>query len=203
MDERKISSPGANLVRTVGWFTAVFPLLLTVEPELALGEQLRSVQEQWSRVSQRGISYSLLRYLSDKSETKAQLAALSQAEILFNYLGDLDGLLPANSLFRMAREIRLSRSLQEQRGYWLEVNAAIFQRELWIDWSYNPHIHRQETVQKWVDTFMHWLQLSLQGCQTSGDKRDDGYTPTDFPLADLNDQTLDKISALLNKVDRS
>ena len=84
--------PDATLVRTVGWFTTVFPLLLTLPPQLDLGEQLQSVKEQLRGVPGHGIGYGLLRYLDPDAGVKEQLQTLPQAEILFNYLGRFGGI---------------------------------------------------------------------------------------------------------------
>ncbi|WP_052061456.1 non-ribosomal peptide synthase/polyketide synthase [Rhodococcoides fascians] len=86
--------PGADLGRTVGWFTSLFPVRLDltgidVDDALgggsALGDAVKAVKEQMLALPDRGMGWGLLRYLDRTSET--ELASLSTGQISFNYLG--------------------------------------------------------------------------------------------------------------------
>ncbi|MDV6301096.1 MULTISPECIES: non-ribosomal peptide synthase/polyketide synthase [Rhodococcus] len=86
--------PGADLGRTVGWFTSLFPVRLDltgidVDDALgggsALGDAVKAVKEQMLALPDRGMGWGLLRYLDPTSET--ELAPLSTGQISFNYLG--------------------------------------------------------------------------------------------------------------------
>lgn len=187
--------PGVNLVRTVGWFTTVYPLWLTL-PQSDIGNQLQAVKEQVRGVPNRGIGYGLLRYCGD-AEVRAKLEALPQAEVLFNYLGDLAGLVPPGSMFGLARELQLSRSPKGQRRYVLEVNAAVVEGQLQVEWSYGERMHRRETVERWANEMLRGVRSQINYHLSSN--RQPTTTSIDFPLANLNNQKLSKIAALLNK----
>lgn len=189
---------GVNLVRTVGWFTTVYPLLLSL-PQADIGKQLQAVKEQVRSVPNHGIGYGLLRYMSDGSKT--QLEAIPQAEVLFNYLGDLAGLVPVGSMFQMARELQLSRSPRGERRYVLEVNAAVVKGELQVEWSYSRELHRRETVQGWADKLMRGVRSQITHYLSPASPKETAVSSVDFPLANLNNQKLGKIAALLNKAD--
>ncbi|MGK7878412.1 MAG: amino acid adenylation domain-containing protein [Xenococcaceae cyanobacterium] len=191
---------GANLVRTVGWFTSVFPVTLTVEDDSDLGTALKSIKEQLRGVPNQGIGYGMLRYLSAAPDIAEKLKTLPQAEILFKYLGRMEQLLPEGSMFRLARELTLSRSSRDRQGYLVEINAFIIQNQLRIDWRYSKHIHQETTVQTMANDFVKVLRSLIAHCLSSNAG---GYTPTDFPLARLDEQKLSKLSNLLSKVDKS
>ncbi|MEU1984151.1 amino acid adenylation domain-containing protein [Nocardia sp. NPDC019395] len=86
--------PGADLSRTVGWFTAVHPVRLEL-PGIdlddafaggpAFGALVKSVKEQLLAVPDKGLGYGLLRYLNP--ETGARLPESVPGQISFNYLG--------------------------------------------------------------------------------------------------------------------
>ncbi|MBO0854769.1 MAG: amino acid adenylation domain-containing protein, partial [Nocardia sp.] len=90
--------PGADLSRTIGWFTSAFPVRLDLGGAdianafgggVAMGEIIKSVKEQLLAIPDRGIGYGLLRYLNP--DTAARLAAAgSPPQISFNYLGRTD-----------------------------------------------------------------------------------------------------------------
>ncbi|MEV7085112.1 amino acid adenylation domain-containing protein [Streptomyces sp. NPDC093085] len=81
---------GADLSRTVGWFTTIHPVRLdpgTLDPADA-GRALKRVKEQLRAVPDHGIGYGLLRHLNPT--TAPVLAALPTPQIGFNYLGRLE-----------------------------------------------------------------------------------------------------------------
>ncbi len=86
--------PGADLSRTLGWFTSMFPVRLDVagcdlEEAMAggaaAGRVVKAVKEQLRSVPDKGMGYGLLRYLNPG--TASELAALPTGQISFNYLG--------------------------------------------------------------------------------------------------------------------
>ena len=197
---------GTSLTRTVGWFTTVFPLMLTLPPsvpQLDRGELLQSVKAQLRQVPSHGIGYGILRYLAEDAEVTAQLQALPQSEILLNYLGDQSGLLPANSRFRLARELGLSRSPRGQRRYLLEVTAEIVQGQLQVKWVYSQSVHQRSMIKGWADALMVELRSLIAYYVSPESSPKNTVTPVDFPLANLTPQKLDKIAALLNAADAS
>ncbi|MGW5388459.1 amino acid adenylation domain-containing protein, partial [Nocardia sp. NPDC003963] len=89
--------PGADLSRTVGWFTTIFPVRFApagdIEDALAggpaLGAVLKSVKEELLSVPDKGIGYGLLRYMNPA--TADQLPATLPGQVSFNYLGRFGG----------------------------------------------------------------------------------------------------------------
>ena len=66
---REDIDPAADLTRTVGWFTALFPVLLEADPSWSAGETLSRIREQLQLTPNNGVGYGLLRYGSDNSVT--------------------------------------------------------------------------------------------------------------------------------------
>ncbi|SEF52696.1 non-ribosomal peptide synthase domain TIGR01720/amino acid adenylation domain-containing protein [Actinacidiphila yanglinensis] len=90
--------PGADLSRTVGWFTSMYPARVDVRGvDLAdvlaggpaAGRAVKRVKEQLRTVPDKGVGYGLLRYLNP--ETGPQLAEHPVPQIGFNYLGRISG----------------------------------------------------------------------------------------------------------------
>ncbi|HEU5471987.1 MAG TPA: amino acid adenylation domain-containing protein [Actinophytocola sp.] len=86
--------PGADLTRTVGWFTSIYPVRLdlgeidvdeAMAGGAAAGDAVKAIKEQLHAIPDHGLGYGLLRYLND--ETAAELAAHPAGQITFNYLG--------------------------------------------------------------------------------------------------------------------
>ncbi|MGW2715712.1 condensation domain-containing protein, partial [Streptomyces sp. NPDC001356] len=74
-----------DLSRTVGWFTSLHPVALTV-PAGDWGTALKSVKEQLRAVPDRGLGYGVLRHLA----RDATLTGTPTPGVSFNYLGRFD-----------------------------------------------------------------------------------------------------------------
>ncbi|WP_239118568.1 condensation domain-containing protein, partial [Paractinoplanes ferrugineus] len=74
--------PGADLSRTLGWFTTEYPVRLDLGDE-SPGDALRVVKERLRAVPDDGVGYGLLRW----SHPAAPLAGKPRPLIGFNYLG--------------------------------------------------------------------------------------------------------------------
>ncbi|MGW7823547.1 amino acid adenylation domain-containing protein [Streptomyces puniciscabiei] len=86
--------PGADLSRTVGWFTSMYPARVDVQGvDLtdvlaggpAAGTAIKQVKEQLRRIPDKGVGYALLRHLNPHTAT--ELAGYPAPQIGFNYLG--------------------------------------------------------------------------------------------------------------------
>lgn len=182
-----------DLSRTVGWFTTVFPILLNLEEACYPGEELKSVKEQLRRIPNRGIGYGLLRYLSGDAEIAAKLRSLPQAEVIFNYLGQVDQVFSGSSLFLLTKESSgPSHSLKGSRRYLLEVNGLVIGSQLQLNWTYSKNVHQRATVEGLAEDFLQALRSLIAHCQSPDAG---GFTPSDFPLAQLDQNELDEAFA--------
>jgi non-ribosomal peptide synthase protein (TIGR01720 family) len=175
---------------TVGWFTSVYPVLLEMpghdgEPLQAL----RGVKEQLRALPKRGIGYGLLRYAGGDSAEK--LRALPRAEIVFNYLGQLDRGLPEGSFFTRAGESSgRTRSPRGRRLHLLEIIGSVAAGRLRLEWTYGEGAHRRETVERLMADFGESLRLFIEQSRSSQAGKP---APPDFPLAGLSNEQLDDI----------
>src|SRR5207237_1180346 len=85
---------GADVSRTVGWFTTIFPVRLPLGAA-DVGARLRATKELLRAIPRRGLGYGVLRYL-DGAET---LRAQTTPDVVFNYLGQFDQMLAGSRLF--------------------------------------------------------------------------------------------------------
>ena len=186
-----------DLTRTVGWFTVAFPVVLDLKNADGPGEALKAVKEQLRRVPHRGLGYGLLRYLCQDEEVTKQLQALPQPEIGFNYMGQLDQALPGGSPFGPARESRgPDRSPQGRRNHLLDISGSIAGGQLRLEWIYSENLYRRATVEQMAQDFLEALRAIIAHCRSpeAGD-----VTPSDFPLAGLDQKKLKKVLAKLKK----
>ena len=182
---REEISADIDLSRTVGWFTSVCPVILDVRNTETPGAALREVKEQLRNIPNGGIGFGVLRYLGNA----AQLKSGNPVELSFNYLGQLDQVLDSDSLFAGAGEsIGPSQSLQGRQRYALDVAAAVAGGKLNVRFTYNEQLHTAETIREVMNSYMTALRELIVYCQADEVA---GFTPSDFPLIELNQQELD------------
>ena len=180
-----------DLSRTVGWFTTIFPVLLQLEEANSPGVALKSIKEQLRRIPNRGIGYGILRYLSQNTELSKQLSGLTKSEVCFNYLGQFDQVLaePISLGFAQENPGRVSSS-KAKRCHLLDVIGQVVEGKLQMIWIYSENIHRRETIEHLATLYNSALKALIAHCQSPSAG---GYTPTDFPLAELDQQELDEL----------
>jgi amino acid adenylation domain-containing protein/non-ribosomal peptide synthase protein (TIGR01720 family) len=183
---------GLDLSRTVGWFTAIFPLRL-LAPASDPATALKSIKEQVRAVPQGGIGYGLLRYLHPEADLRRRLADAPQAEVLFNYLGQFGS--DGNTAFASLSSGQAI-APANRRSHLLEVTAVIAAGELAVHWTYCGAIHDRATIAKLADDFAARLQTLLQHCAAPNAG---SYTPSDFPELDLDQGALDKLVAAIDE----
>ena len=181
-----------DVTRTVGWFTTIFPALLEVRKPATALEVLRDVKEQLRSIPNRGIGYGVLRYLSGRTEVVAQLAQATQAEVRFNYLGQVDRSLASSKLFAAALPVRAeAQSPNGDRGYLLNIISSVTDAELRFDWTYSDNIHERKTIESLAETCVAELRALLAASETDSAV----FAVADFPKANLSQSDLEKILA--------
>ncbi|MCI0624646.1 MAG: amino acid adenylation domain-containing protein [Acidobacteria bacterium] len=162
---------GLDVTRTVGWFTSIFPVRLTIEKGLIQNkvtdqewkpdDLLKAVRNQLRQIPHCGLSYGALRYLIAESP----LAGRREPEVVFNYLGRLDSMVASSKLFRFAAEsCGAKRSRQQRRRYLLEINSAVIDGRLKVEWTFSGNCHRGETISRLAQEFVAVLRHSITGC---------------------------------------
>jgi amino acid adenylation domain-containing protein/non-ribosomal peptide synthase protein (TIGR01720 family) len=180
-----------DLTRTVGWFTAIYPVALDLNGLPNIGEELKQVKETLRRYSPHGYQYGLLRYLAPQSEDVQQLQEMPQPEISFNYLGQFDQALQMTERIALAKESSgAERSPKAKRPNLLSINGGVINGCLKLDWAYSAAIHRSETIEFVANAYLEELRAVLAHCQ---DPTAGGYTPSDFPDMALDQDELDAL----------
>ncbi|RKH23190.1 amino acid adenylation domain-containing protein, partial [Corallococcus sp. CA031C] len=173
----------ADISRTVGWFTTVYPVLLEAPAGGSLGDGLRSVRDTLRRLPNKGLGYGLLRYLGDGAEA-AKLKAASPAQVAFNYLGQFDAMAAGESMFGLAKEpAGPGQGQGGLRTALLELNGLVINGRLELSWTYSANVHERSTVEALAESFLGALRSLIAQRESDDAKR---YTPADFPLARLD-----------------
>jgi non-ribosomal peptide synthase protein (TIGR01720 family) len=151
-----------DISRTVGWFTALYPVRMTVDGD-GLGEQLVNVKEELRSIPQHGIGYGILRYLGAEDALNIQ----HQPALSFNYLGQIDRAVSTDLPVAPATESRgPERHPEGARSHLIEVDGGIAGGQLQMEWTYSRNVHRQATIRSVAETFETTLRALIAHCQS-------------------------------------
>ncbi|MDO9141435.1 MAG: amino acid adenylation domain-containing protein [Methylobacter sp.] len=178
-----------DVSRTVGWFTTVYPALLSIADDASLGDALKAVKEQLRAIPINGMSYGLLRYVAQDAEFIVQQP---KAQLMFNYLGQLDTVMAADAPFVPSREATgLSCDPAGIRTHELAIVGTISEGRMQLSWRYSRERYRKDTIENLAGNYLRQLKALIAHCllPDSG-----GYTPSDFPLAALAQSGLDAMA---------
>lgn len=192
-------APSLDVSSTVGWLTTVWPLALTEEsvPEEAnRSVSIKTVKESIRTVPGNGLGFGLLAYMATDPELRRKMASMPERDLLFNYLGRVDGGdVQASPVAAIGDELAgPARSALGTRPYPLELNAWVASDSLQLRWSYSTERYSTEHVAVLGGLFLDELRGLLEHCQ---DPEAGGATPSDFPLAGIDQAELDRIAKLL------
>lgn len=176
---------GIDASRTLGWFTALYPVLLKIEEE-TIPSIIKSVKEQLKRVPGQGIGYGVRAFMHGAPIRTDDLSS----ELRFNYLGQLDEVVN-NDLFNYNSQwsgIETSRSNHFSTK--LECNGIVVNGIFSLEILYNRKAHKDSTIQWLTEKFFSYLSIILDHIKNEDDLH---LTPSDFETANLDQQELDAL----------
>ncbi|MDT5101961.1 MAG: glycopeptidolipid biosynthesis protein [Mycobacterium sp.] len=192
-----------DLSRTVGWFTAKYPVALqmggvswqqVVAGDTALGAMIKDAKEQL-RALPDGLTYGVLRYLN----SDVDLGKLDP-QIGFNYLGRLGAASElSDDLWRISQEGLLSRgataaAIPLQLPHTVELNAGTVETDLGLRLQANWMWARSAMNEEQVDLLSRLWFEALAGICSHVRKGGGGLTPSDIAPARLSQQQIDELS---------
>ncbi|MGH3959765.1 amino acid adenylation domain-containing protein [Mycobacterium sp.] len=195
-------APDLDLSRTVGWFTAIYPVSLAIggvswaqvrAGEAALAAVIKDAKEQL-RALPDPLTYGVLRYLN----TDVELAG-PDPPIGFNYLGRLGAASAevSEDFWRVCHDdgavTGVSAAIPMPLPHTVELNAAT------VDTDTGPHLHANWT---WAQSALDSTQVSqlsrlwfeaLAGICVHVRRGGGGLTPSDIAPARLSQQQIDEL----------
>ncbi len=151
-----------DLSRTLGWFTAVYPVCLPLQTA-TWQAALETIKTQFQHIPNRGIGYGALRYLA----ADQPIAQLPQPQVKLNYLGQFDQVFAQSKLFKPAEESQgRTRSSNNHRTHLIEVVGLVTDGKLYVEWTYSRHQHQERTIATLAQAFIAALRSRIAQCQS-------------------------------------
>jgi len=181
-----------DTTRTIGWFTSLCPVRLSIRNAHRSIDKLASVLRQMKELRIHRASYPLLRYQSANPDLYARLAGHPRPEVSFNYLGRFDSVDPGHRGWRIApADDALQRSPRNHRSCLIEVNGGVAGTRLTFDWHFSTGVHRIETISMLAGNFLDHVRTFAVAARELAPERSAQPNPV---LVPTERRTLDRIA---------
>lgn len=190
-----------DITRTVGWFTALSPIL--VLPGGKPTDTVRRVKDFKRAIPANGRPYFARRFLT--ADGRDRFATHWPMEILFNYLGQYQQLERTDALLQplgtMAGETGKSGGTSDFgrdtcRWGLFEISAFVFKGHLKVAFTYNQHMQHQDLVQQWIQECQSTITQMISELTVLDPKP----TLSDFPLLTLTEESFYKMIDRLSEM---
>ena len=187
-----------DLSHTVGWFTAIHPVVLPAEAaqDENIVNIIRWIKDFRSRTKANGRPYFAHRMLTESGRQEA--SAHWPMEIAFNYLGHEKQFKKTTSLFEPLNELtgKSDVGASVPRLALFEISALISDDRLRVSMSYPGAIERQNDIKRWFTAMEEGLSTAAK-CLP-------GLIPqptlSNFPLLPLAYNTMSKLQDRLSSI---
>lgn len=181
-----------DLSDTVGWFTTLVPLRVTGSSNSAM-DILKRTKDARRSSMQRTHRYMLAKYSASKHTAHGTLDVM---EIVFNYAGRSQQLETAGRLFNLDSQSPMDEISpigdNVRRPFIFEIISSVFNSELTFMFHFHHEIHHQDAIREWISGYRTSIQQLVEEL-AKADR--DIYTISDFPLADMSYEMLDKLQS--------
>ncbi|MET0418578.1 MAG: amino acid adenylation domain-containing protein [Actinoplanes sp.] len=152
-----------DLSRTIGWFTAMYPLRLAApRPGEDAAARVRDTRDRLAAVPHHGIGYGLLRYLAPPP-VAGQLAGLPRPAVRFNYSGQPELMVAGGGLLRQVLTAEDLTTGPNQRSrsdgtHALEINAWVASDRLVTSWTFDESRIGEPDVKRLAEAYTDALR---------------------------------------------
>ncbi|MCY7421231.1 MAG: amino acid adenylation domain-containing protein, partial [Chitinophagaceae bacterium] len=175
---RETFQHSVDVSSTVGWFTTMFPLLLQSDND-DLAEVLDGIKEHVRQIPDKGIGYGILKYLI-KEEA---LQGSHPVDLLFNYLGQLDNILPTGQWLQVdENSLKAESAPNNFFKQKISIGAFVSKGKLQVNWLFSTRHFHAETIQLLSGQFVNNLVALLD---FYAKKPATHFIPSDFFLSDV------------------
>ncbi|TVX86199.1 amino acid adenylation domain-containing protein [Bacillus subtilis] len=188
--------PELDISRTVGWFTSMYPALISFENHRdELGTSVKTVKDTLGRIPNKGVGYGMLKYLTHPENKSITFS--KTPEISFNYLGQFNDI-ERQDTFRPS-SLGSGKDITHtwKREQIIEMSAMTADKKLHFNLSYPPARFHRNTMEQLINRIEHFLLDIMKHCagQQKAEK-----TLSDFSSQSLTAEDLDSISSLVEEL---
>lgn len=189
--------------RTVGWFTAIYPLLVKLNADLPDSEEymvhvLKTTKDTLRRVPDKGFGYGVIKYLTPPG--KKDINFTGAPEISFNYLGQFESgrtaEIPEEDAFSfspLGAGGDISTTWNREQS--LDISAIAAEGKMTVNMTYDTTRFQRKTIEQLSETCRQFLLQLIEHCQN---KSETEKTISDYDDQELTEDALQEIADMLS-----
>ena len=144
---------GIDITRTVGWFTTLYPQILTSIPTLDLKEYLLDIKRQINETPKKGFGYGILKYVTPDDRIDKSVLDINP-NISFNYLGQFDTDISQLQYKIDNKNVGNTINIEGKQDFDISVSGIVYNEQLQITFQYNSNRFEEFTVQRFLNDYM-------------------------------------------------
>ena len=200
---------GVDITRTVGWFTSLFPVALSLPEikdinnltDLDYKACIQGIKEQLRDIPDKGLSYGVLKYLTSSPSSPSPLSkeqvdsisSLHISKVSFNYLGQFGGddkSQDQNSWGFAPESSGFALGPKNHHPNLLDLNGMVMDGKLGFSVAFSTSHFDKKSINKFSELFKEYVLKIIEHCAS---KKEVAYTPSDFATTNLSQVKLDQI----------
>jgi amino acid adenylation domain-containing protein/non-ribosomal peptide synthase protein (TIGR01720 family) len=151
-----------SIARMMGYVTINVPIVITLPPNLSIGEAVKLLRDHLRQMPRCGAGYGMLRSRAQAMHAGDQYMRHPGAELKFNYVGTMTGEGASSKRFRpIDMSFPGTIDPDDRRSYLHNLECSIRRGRLRIEWKYSSEVHRQRTIQLLLENFMAALRVLM------------------------------------------
>lgn len=149
---------GLNVNRTVGWFTALYPVV--IEKEIISGKldisNIKNIRKKLKEIPNSGIGYSILEKITP-NEMKDDITFQRKGDLIFNHMGSFNEL-SDDVHFKLANEGN-GEEVGKEVGlqFPVVINSIVKDNKLHFSVNYNQHIFKGRKIKRFIENYKELL----------------------------------------------
>ncbi|MGG3244338.1 non-ribosomal peptide synthetase [Brevibacillus formosus] len=172
-----------DITRTVGWFTSLYPLGISLT-DGSLSQQIKHVKEERRKVPNNGIGYGISRYLAKSIRYHAPKT------IRFNYLGEFKQEFEGGYVKLLGGSVQQSTSQDNPLTCLIDLNCFILDSRLQIRLTFSRNKYKDISMEQFLAHFKRQLGEIILYCNQKESKE---FTPSDFETVEISQEELDNL----------
>ncbi|MBD8514253.1 amino acid adenylation domain-containing protein [Photobacterium sp. CAU 1568] len=203
---RETAETSLSLTETLGWFTSLYPVVLRTSSSQCVESVMKTLKEQLRAVPGNGLGYGVLRYINNAASALTDMPADQHySSLMFNYLGQVDGITDQLNNIRAVSGTVLMSSHSEQghptrgdialsnrRESQLMLNVLRRGQQYVLELGYSRSEYRDASIKQLADDILASVARIIEHCNTSSNRV---LTQSDFSLAHIMQDEVEQLSA--------
>ena len=184
-----------DISRTIGCFTALYPVILDIQDDLDLSHAIKRTKEMLREIPNKGIGYGILAYITNMELKESPFNV--HPEIKYTYVSPFDENLKSSPFSIVDMPAGRLQSMNSKRKYHLEIMGMVSDAQLKIEIYYNALEYEKNTIINLMTVYKEYLQKIIEHCVQ---KKETELTKSDFSSSRIKDEDVANMYEALENI---